>query len=277
MSIITISHAAFGDGRAVAEQVAATLGYRCISREVVLEASKRYCIAEAKFFEVLEDKPHHWWARWLESLGVYRIVLQAAIGEFAREGNLVYHGRAGQELFPGIRHALNVFIDTPRKSRIEQVKTRKGLTEEAANEYLDDVDRNRARRLKDLFDIDWRDPRRYDLVLNTSRMSVATAARSIAAISQSEDYRPTPESLQAIKDLTITATVKAILITSRDIHIANLEVQTKHGEVHVSGLLEAAGLERLIVDTVESVPGVTELKAYFVVAPAEHYTYTDGR
>ena len=33
MPIITISHEAFGDGRAVAERVAAILGYRCISRE----------------------------------------------------------------------------------------------------------------------------------------------------------------------------------------------------------------------------------------------------
>jgi len=58
MSIITISHEAFGDGRAVAERVAAILGYRCISRKVLIEARQRYGIAEAKFFEILEEKPH---------------------------------------------------------------------------------------------------------------------------------------------------------------------------------------------------------------------------
>ena len=65
MSIITISHEAFGDGRQVAERVAAILNYRCISREVLIKASERYGIAEAKLFEVLEEKPHHWWAQWL--------------------------------------------------------------------------------------------------------------------------------------------------------------------------------------------------------------------
>jgi Cytidylate kinase-like family len=45
MPIITISHEAFGDGRAVAERVAAILGYRCISREVLIEASQQYGIA----------------------------------------------------------------------------------------------------------------------------------------------------------------------------------------------------------------------------------------
>jgi Cytidylate kinase-like family len=68
MSIITISHEAFGDGRAVAERVAAILGYRCISREVLIEASQRYGIAEAKFFEILEEKPPH---RTQEERGFY--------------------------------------------------------------------------------------------------------------------------------------------------------------------------------------------------------------
>ena len=113
MSIITVSHEAFGDGRAVAERVATILGYRCISREVLMKASQQYGIAEAKFFEVLEEKPHHWWATLLEGRGIYRTVLQAALCELAQEGRLVYHGRAGQEFLPGIRHVLNVFVDTP--------------------------------------------------------------------------------------------------------------------------------------------------------------------
>ena len=277
MSIITISHEAFGDGRAIAERVAGILGYRCISREVLVEASKRYGIAEAKFFEILEEKPHHWWTQLLESRGVYRIVLQATICELAQEGDLVYHGRAGQEFFPGIRHVLNVFIDTPREFRIQQVKTRKGLSEEAANEYLEELDRIRARRMKELFNIDWRDPARYDLVLNTARMSVETAARFIAEVSQKEEYRPTAESLEAINDLTVNARVQAVLSTSRDIRISNLEVQTKGGEVFVSGITEAKALEQLIIDTIRKIPGVRGVKTSFVVTPPDQYLYGDGR
>jgi cytidylate kinase len=277
MSIITISHEAFGDGRAVAERVAVILGYRCISREVLIEASQQYGIAEAKFFEILEEKPHHWWARWLENLGVYRDVLQAALCEFAQQENLVYHGRAGQEFFPGIRHVLNVFVDTPTESRIRQVKTRKGLSEADAREYLEELDRIRARRLKELFNIDWRDPTRYDFVINTSKISVDTAARMIAEVSQREEYRPTEESLQAIKDLVVNARVQAVLTTSPNIRISNLELQTKYGEVYISGILVGADLEKLIANTIKKIPGVTGVKTYFVVTPFEQYVYGDGR
>jgi hypothetical protein len=153
MSIITLSHEAFGAGRAVAERAAEILGYRCVSREVLLKASERYGIAEAKLYEVLEEKPHHWWAPWLESRAVYRPALQAAIGELAQDGNMIYHGRAGREFFPGIRHVLNVFVDTPAAERIKQLMARKGLPEKAAEKYLDEVDRIRARRIRELFKV----------------------------------------------------------------------------------------------------------------------------
>lgn len=277
MSIITISHEAFGHGRGVAERVAAILGYRCIGREVLIEASQRYGIAEAKFSEILEEKPHHWWAGWLESFGVYRDVLQAAVCEFAEQGNLVYHGRAGEELLSGIRHVLNVFVDTPMGSRIQEAQTRKGLSQEGAREYLEELDQIRGRRLKELFHIDWRDPARYDFVIVMSKMTVESAARIIAEISQCEEYRPTEQSLQAIKDLTVNARVQAVLSTSPDIRISNLDLRTKCGEVCVSGVLLGVDLERLIANTIKKIPGVTGVKTDFIVTPPEHNIYADGR
>lgn len=276
MSIITISHEAFGHGRAVAERVAQILGYRCISREVLIKASERYGIAEAKLFEVLEEQPHHWWAQWLESRGVYRIAFQAALCELAQEGSIVYHGRAGQEFFPGIHHVLNVLVNTPTESRIQQVMARQGLAEEAATKYLEKLDRIRARRIRELFKIDWRDPTRYDMVLNISRTTVETAARIIAEVSRRQEYRPTAESLQAVKDLTITARAEAVLMVSR-LNISNLEVETRCGEVHVGGIILAEEVKEIAADTIRKIPGVTRVKPDFVITAPEHYLYGDGR
>ena len=135
MPIITISRGAFSGGKALAERVASVLGYRCVSREVLIEASQRYGIPEAKFTEILETAPH-WWERWLESLRLYRIVLQAAMCEVAQGGNLVYHGHGGQELFPGIRHVLKVHLTAPMTFRIDQVQARQDLSAAAAAQYI---------------------------------------------------------------------------------------------------------------------------------------------
>jgi len=276
MSIITISHEAFGDGRAVAERVAEILGYRCISREVLIKASECYGIAKAKLSEVLEEMPRHWWAQLLESQGLYRFALKAAACELAQDGNIVYHGRAGQEFFPGIRHVLNVFVDTPTESRIRQVMARMGMDEQAAKKYLAEVDRIRTRRIKELSKIDWRDPARYDMVMNTAKSSVETAARMIAEVSQREEYRPTAESLQAMRDLTISTRVEAWLIAS-DLDVSNLEVDIRRGEVRIEGIILAEGIEQAIIDLVRKIPGVTGVRTRFVVTPPDHYLYGDSR
>ena len=42
MAIITISRGSYSKGKEVAERVAQTLGYDCISREILLEASEHF-------------------------------------------------------------------------------------------------------------------------------------------------------------------------------------------------------------------------------------------
>jgi hypothetical protein len=44
MPIITIYQGASGEGQELAETVADALGYRCVGREVLVEASRRYRI-----------------------------------------------------------------------------------------------------------------------------------------------------------------------------------------------------------------------------------------
>jgi len=70
---------------------------------------------------------------------------------------------------------------------------RKGFTEEAAREFLETSDRIRASHIRELFKIDWCDPTRYDMVISTAKTTVDTAARTIAEVSQREEYRATAE------------------------------------------------------------------------------------
>jgi hypothetical protein len=112
MPIITIYRGAFTAGEEIAKGVAQALGYQCVSREVLIEASRSCGISEAKLNEVLEKAPH-WWERWLQNMRPYRIALQAAMCEVAQGGNIVYHGHIDHELLPGIRHVLKVLLAAP--------------------------------------------------------------------------------------------------------------------------------------------------------------------
>ena len=269
MSIITISHAPYSGGAEIAKKVASSLNYRSVEREVLIEASRRYGIPEAKYEEVLEAQGH-WWERWIESLRLYRITIQAAMCEVAQGGSVVYYGRAGQELFPGIKHVLKALIVAPMEYRMQEVKARKGLEGENARHFLKELDRVRTRRLRAVFNADWLDPVGYDLVLNSSRISTDGAARVIAELARREEFQPTAESERAFQDLTTISRVQAALIISPKTRNIILNVRSDRGKVTVSGILADPDLEKEIVRITKGVAGVTEVITDIEPPPIEY-------
>jgi len=269
MSIITISHAPYSGGSDIAEKVASLLNYRSVDREVLIEASRRYGIPEAKYEEILEAQGH-WWERWLESLRLYRITIQAAMCEVVQGGALVYYGRAGQELFPGIKHVLKVLIVAPMEHRMQQVKARKGLEGEKARHFLKDLDRVRGRRLRALFNVDWLDPVGYDLVLSSARIGPQSAAQVIADLVRRQEFQPTAESEKAFQDLTTTSRVQAALITSAKTRNIILNVRSDSGKVAISGILADPDLEKEIVRIAKGVAGVAEVVTDIEPPPIEY-------
>jgi len=269
MSIITISHGAYCGGIAVAEAVAKTLGYRSIAREVLIEASNRYGIPEAKYVEVL-DAESHWWERWRESLRLYRITLQAAMCEVAQGDQMVYHGRAGQQLLPGIGHVLRVLIVAPTDYRIAVVREQKNLNEANARQFIHELDRVRGRRFRALFNDEWQNPVDFDLVLNRGRVNTEAAASIIVELSRRGEFQATASSQAAFADLTTTARVQAALITSQKTRNVVLNVRSESGRVTISGILADPELEKEVVRIAKTVPGVAEVITDIEPPPMEY-------
>jgi cytidylate kinase len=269
MSIVTLAHAAYSGGGAIADAVAKRLNYRSVDREVLIEASQRYGISEAKYTEVLETEGH-WWERWHESLRLYRITLQAAMCEMAQGGNLVYYGRAGQQLLPQISHVLKVLVVAPEDYRIGQLRAQKTMDVEGARQFLRELDRVRSRRFRALFNDDWQDPVSYDLVLNSSRLSADGAVSIIVAAVGREEFAPTEESLKAFQNLTTTARVQAALITAAKTRNVVLNVKSDGGRVNISGILADPDLEKEILRIAKGVAGVSEVITDIEPPPIEY-------
>jgi cytidylate kinase len=268
MPIVTIYQGASGEGQELAETVAEALGYRCVGREVLVEAARRYAIPEAKLNEIVE-KGSHWWERLLQDLRPYRIALQAALCELANDGKVVYHGHLGHELLPGVGHVLKVLLTAPIEFRIEQVRARQSLTDVAARHYIEEVDKARTSRLMAMFGTDWRDPNRYDLVLNMSTMRREGARRLIIEAAKLEEYQPTPVSEQAFNNLALSSRVHATLFASPEVQGSALEVSADRGHVHVNGRVNQGLEEDELVTLVKSVPGVTKATTDVYSIPPE--------
>ena len=97
MSIITISRGSYSRGKEVAEKLAQALGYQCLSRDILLEASERYNIPEIKLVRAIHDAPSIL-ERFTYAKEPYVAYIRAALLRQAQKDNLVYHGLAGHFL-----------------------------------------------------------------------------------------------------------------------------------------------------------------------------------
>ena len=128
MAIVTISRGSYSKGKEVAEGVAAKLGFACVSRDVLLEASDRFNIPEVKLVRAIHDAPSVL-DRFRHGKVSYISYIQSALLERVKEGNIVYHGLAGHILLRGIPNVLKVRILAALETRIAAEMERERISD----------------------------------------------------------------------------------------------------------------------------------------------------
>jgi cytidylate kinase len=94
-------------------------------------------------------------------------------------GNIVIVGRGGQAILKDRPAALHVRIVASFNARVQRLHDRANMSYGGAKDTALKHDFASAEYLKRFHDIDWADPMQYDLVINTSRLSLETAAQLI--------------------------------------------------------------------------------------------------
>jgi len=258
MSIITISRGTASGGQALAERVAAKLGWACLSNEVIAEAARRYGVPEPKLVKAFETAPT-FWEKLLASRRVHLTFVQAAMCEFALRGNLVYHGHAGHELLPGISHILKVRLVAPLEYRIRVVMERDKLDRKGASRYIAQVDEERASRMRYLFGVDWRDPHLYDLVLSLNKLTLETACEMVIRAVQWPEFQPTEASRAALRDLALSSRIRAALAADPRTTSLEIDVRVADGTVTLGGSLPSEGSMRDVQAIVENIPDIKQI------------------
>ncbi len=258
MPIITISRGSYSRGREVAEKVAERLGYECVARDVLLEASKEFDVDEAKLVRAIEDAPS-WLGRLSYDKERYVAYIRAAVLAHLKRDNVVYHGLAGQFFVRDIGHALNVRIIADIEDRIQLVMERDKVTRQAAIRFIQRIDNERRQWGRKLYGIDPEDPRLYDMVLHIGKVCVDDAVSIICHAVSLDCVQPTEESQRAIEDAALAASVKASLITD----YPEIDVTAQDGEVFIT--VKATGFEdpqfrERVAAKAKEVPGVSEAK-----------------
>jgi cytidylate kinase len=210
VAIITISRGSYSRGKEVAEKLAQRLGYTCISRDILLEASDEFNIPEIKLIRALHDAPSVL-ERFRHGKERYVSYLRSALLQHAKQDRLVYHGLAGHYFLRGIPHVLKVRILADIEDRVAEEVKREGISPEKARYILQKDDEERRRWGIQVYGTDTWDSRLYDMVLNIKTLTVDDAVDILSGVVAKPRFQTTPRAQKIVDDLALATRVQATL------------------------------------------------------------------
>jgi cytidylate kinase len=189
--LITISASYGAGGSWIGPQVAERLGYRFVDRAIPVQVAERLGVPVDRA-EAHDEAAHSRLAYLLSRLpNTAGVVLPEATNEsFCREteallrevadaGDAVVLGRAAAIVLRDRPQALHVRLDGPEEARIAQAMRVEEIDEEAARDRQRGSDRARMAYVKHFYDADPRDPRYYQLVLDSTALPLKACVELI--------------------------------------------------------------------------------------------------
>jgi cytidylate kinase len=184
---IALSRQTGAGATSIAREVGARLNWPVYDQQLTQKIAEEMGL-HAKLLEHVDERRGSWLEECLAALASGPMVTESAyvsrlvktILSLAALGECVIVGRGAAHLLP-VHSTLRVRLIAPREARIASERHRLGLAADAAAQWVDSTDRQRANFVRDHFQKDPADPQNYDLVLNSGRFSYAECADLIVA------------------------------------------------------------------------------------------------
>ncbi|MBF0451029.1 MAG: cytidylate kinase-like family protein [Candidatus Magnetomorum sp.] len=227
MAIITISRGCFSHGKEIAEKTAEMLGYKIMSREILLDAAQFFHISEKEVLKSIHDAPTIL-ERLTHGKEKYLLYIQAALLQHVKNDNVVYHGHAGHVLLPDISTIFKVRIIADTDERIKFLKQTKNFSSDKARTFIEEEDKQRSRWTQYIYNLDINDPKLYDMVLKVGKLSIQDACDIICAAVRTHTYQTTDEAMKTLEDIALSSYIKVAIQK-----VCQAEVSSIGGNIHI--------------------------------------------
>ena len=265
MRIICVSMGTYGGARELAQDLSKKMGYPCLCREDLIEAATQEGIQVGKL-EMSTIKPRAFTQRLARERDHYLAFSRAFLCERALEGDLIYYGRTGHLLLPGVDHLMRVRVVLDLEHRIQDLMDKMGLEREKAVRYIQEVDEDRARWVRSMYGIAVEEPINYDLTVNLQKISANNAAAALMAAAQLPDFQMTPASEKALRDLHLGARARLALARDTRTHSAALTVRADDSIVTVGYRPQDSGIADEIPRVLDPLDEIRDLRITMATA-----------
>jgi hypothetical protein len=201
------------------------------------------------------------------------VVLRAGVYGFARADDAVILGLGASHLLRDVAHTVKVLIVAGEPMRIARVMESGSprhagpLSASAAEDALQQTDREWTGYIRYMFGAKMLDPTLYDLVLSTDRLADDGAIEQLALLVRRGEFQATAPSVQRLGDLALASRAEVALTSQEGLWVHGLRVQAERGEVVLSGEVVTDEDRDLAEQTIQALPGVRRVRNDLRIQP----------
>lgn len=233
MSIVLISNSPHGSGRELALNLAEKTGWPVYSRDQLVEKAHESGVKLSRLETSIIKSPGSN-EKLAREKDLYLALVNKTICETANDGNLIYYGRAGHFMLPGIPGILRVGLQTPMGMRVDNAMNQLNLTREKAADYLEKLDDDIEKWVRYVHRETFKNPAAYDLFLNQQQIRLEDAAAILFQTTMLPAFSLTVESRKLLDDRCLAAGAKILLTQDPATSGMDLGVRAINGVVTVT-------------------------------------------
>ncbi len=272
MAIITLARQVAAKGDEVAQDLAAKLNYKFVTRKEIEERIIELGFPRDKMPKYDERKPG-FFASMAKDRDAYQNLSQYAMLEAASKGNVIFIGRGAFAFFSSIPNHISVRLIASEKVRIARLMEEFDWSEKQARQHIQESDANRNGFHKNFYNIDIEDPANFHMVLNTGSVAINDCANIIAEFTKAH-ITPTKEAegTKLIEEMLKAQAVVNKLIFDYKIKIDFLHAAIEDGVFVLYGVTDAPALVEQALEIVrQELPQYQSRSAVSIVHDFKQY------
>jgi cytidylate kinase len=234
MPILAITREIGSLGTHIGQAVAERLGYDFLRQEIILEAARSYEADTDALVATVEAKPRIWQTI-LPAARRHFAFVAAEVLNAALKDNVVIVGRWSTLLLHGVGHALRVRVCAPLELRAARLAERLRVAPEEARRRIQQSDQGIRSRMRQFFEVEWDDPRLYDLTLSSERMDVEACAALLAHLLAQPAWQASEASRAVLWDAALAARVRAALKATAETSGLDITIRVDGGRAELTG------------------------------------------
>ena len=270
MTIITISRGSLRATEMLAEKLSEALHFPVVSREDVLKVAEKYGIKETGLGDLsFVEKAPNFWDKMSDRRKQYLICFQTALFDFALKGSMIYHGHLAHFLLDAVPFLLRIRLVAPPAFRIKTLMEETGKSRKEVISYIKLIDERRQKWSQFLYNVDWKDPAFYDLIINIEKLNLDLAVELITNTISKNEFQSNDESMQILKNLHMASLAKVYLQQSPRTRGSEVEIEadTIQGSLIVKGECPKVGSQmwendiKTVLSELEGVKNIEVIKS----------------